>query len=82
MKRKFSELVWKELCWQRPFELEAVCEMLIHLAATTPRGPIILESRGRQGKIRTALNLPKRIFRMSRFTPTTSTDTIISPAIT
>jgi len=45
-------LCWYELFWQRPFELDAVYDLLIHLAAATPRGPVVWEVRGTKGKVR------------------------------
>jgi len=43
--RSFDELIWREIVWQRPFELDAVQEMLVHLASLTTRGPIVWETR-------------------------------------
>ena len=51
MKRKIEELCWREVIWQRPFKIEAVWEMLSHLAALSPRGAIIWEARGRNGLV-------------------------------
>ena len=52
VKRSFEELVWHEVNWQRPFELEAVQEMLVHVAALSTRGPIVWECRGNCERIR------------------------------
>ena len=52
MKRKIESLCWKEVIWPRPFKMEAVWEMLSHLAALTPRGAVIWEARGYKGYVR------------------------------
>jgi energy-coupling factor transporter ATP-binding protein EcfA2 len=52
MKRRMFGLAWREITWQRPFELDAVHELLTHLAAMTPRGPVIWEARGVRGQVR------------------------------
>lgn len=51
MGRQIETPCWKELIWHRPFELEAVWESLIHLAATSPRGAVVFEARGRRGRM-------------------------------
>ena len=52
MKRKIQEIRWREVAWRRPFKLEAVREMLSHLAALSPRGAVIWEARGSNGRVR------------------------------
>ena len=52
MKRKPEVLQWREMVWHRPFQIEAVWELLAHLAALTPRGAIIWETRSRNGSVR------------------------------
>jgi hypothetical protein len=52
MKRKIENLCWRELSWQRPYELSTLEELLAHLSATSPRGPVIWEARGTGGRIR------------------------------
>jgi len=52
LNRKINELHWREVVWRRPFEMEAVWELLSHLAALTPRGAVIWEARGRGGYVR------------------------------
>jgi len=52
LKRKLQEIRWRELVWHRPFKIEAVWEMLSHLAALSPRGAIIWEARGSKGFVR------------------------------
>ena len=56
----FKELVWREVAWQRPFAIEAVWDMLSHLAATHPRGAVVWECRGSNGKIRYLLGAERR----------------------
>lgn len=51
MGRQIETPCWKELIWHRPFDLEAVWESLIHLAAASPRGAVIFEARGRRGRM-------------------------------
>ena len=41
-----------ELFWQRSFEIEAVYDLLTHLASAAPRGPIVWEVRGTKGNVR------------------------------
>ena len=50
-KHKIENLVWREVVWQRQFELSAVWEVLSHTAALSPRGAVIWESRGHKGQI-------------------------------
>jgi hypothetical protein len=57
--RRFDELIWREVNWQRPFELEAVQEMLVHMASLTTRGPIIWEIRADSERIRYLLGMEK-----------------------
>ena len=45
-------LAWQAVDWQRPFPVEAVWEMLSHLATTKRRSPIVWEARGSNGKVR------------------------------
>lgn len=50
-KHKIENLVWREVVWQREFELETVWAALSHLATLSPRGAVIWESRGRKGQV-------------------------------
>lgn len=50
-KHKIENLVWREVVWQRQFDVSAVGEVLSHLAALSPRGAVIWESRGHKGRI-------------------------------
>lgn len=51
MKRMFSDLVWQEVVWSRPFEYQNVQELLAHLAGSHFGAPIIWEVRGIGGKV-------------------------------
>jgi energy-coupling factor transporter ATP-binding protein EcfA2 len=46
VKHNFNELTWKTLIWPRPLAQETVHDLLTHLAATVPRGPVVFETRG------------------------------------
>lgn len=50
-KHKIENICWREVHWHRPYELEAVWEVLSHLAALSPRGAVIWEIRGRKGTV-------------------------------
>ncbi len=50
--RRQVELRWQEVTWHRPFELEDVHDLLTHMAATSPRGPVIWEIRGNKNGVR------------------------------
>jgi len=52
LERRYEELTWREVTWQRPFTLEAVQEMLVHLAGLNTRGAIVWEVRGNRERIR------------------------------
>ena len=52
LERHFDELTWREVAWQRPFDLEAVQEMLVHMAALSTRGAIVWEVRGNNQGVR------------------------------
>lgn len=60
MKRQIEEICWKEVIWHRPFELEAIYELLSHLASLVPRGPIIWEARAYDGQVRYLLGAEQR----------------------
>ena len=57
LERHFEALVWKEVVWQRPFTLEAVEEMLAHLAGLSIRGAIVWEVRGNSRGVRYLLGM-------------------------
>lgn len=50
-RHRIEDLVWREVAWQRQFEISAVWEAFSHLAAFSPRGAIIWESRGKNGQV-------------------------------
>lgn len=50
-RHQLENLCWREITWQRPFEQEAVWEVLTHLAALSPRGAVIWETRGSEGHV-------------------------------
>ena len=52
MKRGFSNLIWQEVHWPRPFALTDVQELLTHLATLSPRKNVVWEVRGSGVKIR------------------------------
>ncbi len=49
--KRLTHLTWCEVDWQRPYTSESVAELLTHLAALTPRSPIIWEARGCKGRV-------------------------------
>lgn len=50
-KHQIENLCWREVSWQRPFDLEDVWEALTHLSALSPRGAVLWECRGRDGHV-------------------------------
>ena len=50
-KQQLSDIVWREVRWQRPYKLETVWEVLSHLASTVPRGAVVWEARGKSGQV-------------------------------
>ena len=59
LERHFEALTWHDVVWQRPFDLEAVQEMLVHLASLSTRGPIVWEVRGNCERIQYLLGTEK-----------------------
>lgn len=51
LKHQIEGLVWREILWMRPYNLETVWETLSHLAALLPRGAVVWEVRSRNGKV-------------------------------
>ena len=47
-----EHIIWNEVVWQRPFELEAVWNVLTHLACHSPRGAVVWEVRGNREGVR------------------------------
>ena len=69
-KHKIEHICWLEVNWQRPFNLDAVWEALTHLSTLSPRGAVIWEVRGANGRIthllgadRTYINKVAQVFR-------------------
>lgn len=50
-KHQIEEIAWRKVIWARPYKLEAVQEMLSHLAALSPRGAVVWEVRSHNGQI-------------------------------
>lgn len=50
--RSIEQICWREVVWSRPYKIEAVWEILSHLASMTPRGAVIWEARGHSGYVR------------------------------
>lgn len=48
---QIENICWREVNWQRPFEAEAVLDVMTQLSACTPRGAVIWEVHGSNGKI-------------------------------
>ena len=60
-----KQIVWRELHWQRPFELDAVYEALTHLASLTSRGFVVWEARAKGGRVRYLVGTsPKSVSRV------------------
>lgn len=50
-KHQIEDINWKKVIWSRPYKIEAVWEMLAHLAATSPRGAVVWEIRSKNGQV-------------------------------
>ncbi len=50
-RHKIEHICWLEVSWQRPFNIEAVWEALTHLSALSPRGAVVWECRGKNGRV-------------------------------
>ncbi len=62
-KHSIENLTWKEVVWQRQFDLAAVWEAFSHLAALSPRGAFVWETRGRNGQITHLLGAGRKYLR-------------------
>ena len=51
-KHDFTAVTWREVLWQRPFTAEDVIDALSHLATLSPRGAVVWEARGSNGRVR------------------------------
>jgi len=60
MKRQIEDICWCELVWRRPFELDMVQELLIHLASLTPRRAVVWEVSGCNGHVRYLLGAERK----------------------
>ena len=59
-KHQIENISWQEVLWQRPYDLEAVQNILAQLANLTPRGAVIWEIRGRNGQVSHLLGADKQ----------------------
>ncbi len=50
-RHQIEHICWREVSWQRPFGLTDVWEALTHLSAFSPRGAVIWECRGKDGRV-------------------------------
>lgn len=50
-KHQIEQICWRKVVWARPYKVEAVQEMLSHLAALSPRGAVVWEVRSHNGHI-------------------------------
>lgn len=50
-KHQIEHINWLEVSWKRPYELENVLEALTHLSTLSPRGAVIWEVRGTNGRV-------------------------------
>jgi hypothetical protein len=57
-------MAWREVVWQRPFETEAVTDLLTHLSAHSPQFPIVWEARGVQGRVRYFVGADRKYMRI------------------
>ncbi|MCL2402594.1 MAG: type IV secretion system DNA-binding domain-containing protein, partial [Oscillospiraceae bacterium] len=55
----YEEMGWMELNWHRPFEFEAVMNVMTHMAAHSPATPVVLEVRSYQSKVRYYLGVDR-----------------------
>lgn len=60
MSRQIEGLSWVEMVPRRPFGIETVQDTLTHLAALTPRGPVVWEIRGNGNFMRYLLGAEKK----------------------
>jgi hypothetical protein len=65
MKRTpFNEMAWLKFDWQRTFEIEAVQDLLTHVASNTPSIPVIFEARGCNGQVKYFLGVDRQFTRI------------------
>lgn len=84
MKRSFDKLVWREVVFQRPFEVEEIFNLLTHLSGLTRRKQLVWEIRGNgKGKVKYLIGMEesdeikiKKIFNSHAITLSFSNSTI------
>ena len=60
-----NNLVWREVTWHRPFEIDSVYEVLTHLASLSSRSFIVWETRCKAGRVRYLIGTgPKTVSRV------------------
>ena len=81
-KHNIENIIWREVVWQRQFETTAVWEAFSHLAALSPRGAVIWETRGHNGKVTHLLGADRKYMRSIKVThPRLSLRTDITAAV-
>lgn len=56
---QIENICWREVDWQRPFELDAVLDVMTQLSVCSPRGAVIWEVRGNKSGIRYLLGMDR-----------------------
>lgn len=65
MMKYLNNLVWREVTWHRPFEIDSVYEVLTHLASLSSRSFIVWEARCKAGRVRYLIGTgPKTVSRV------------------
>ena len=62
-KHQIEHICWLEVSWERPFTVEDVFEALTHLSSLSPRGAVIWEVRGKDGRVTHLLGADRRYIR-------------------
>ena len=57
---EYKNICWLEVSWQRPFTVEDVFGALTHLSSLSPRGAVIWECRGKDGRVTHLLGADRR----------------------
>jgi hypothetical protein len=57
-------MAWLKFHWQRPFELQAVMDLLTHLASHNPQTSLIFEARGCMGQVHYYLGVDRQYVRI------------------
>ena len=50
-KHTIEHICWREVSWQRPFDMDTVWTTLTNLSTLSPRGAVIWEARGKDGRV-------------------------------